>query len=59
VAGIVAITGTASGIGQAASRRLLDQGWTVFGRDAARYVTGTTIQVDRGTQAAFVPLGSR
>jgi len=55
----VAITGTASGIGQAASRRLLDQGWTVFGRDAARYVTGTTIQVDRGTQAAFVPLGSR
>lgn len=28
-----AITGAASGIGQAASRRLLEQGWTVFGLD--------------------------
>ena len=27
--------------------------------DAARYVTGTTIPVDGGTQAAFVPAGSR
>ncbi|WP_428487749.1 SDR family NAD(P)-dependent oxidoreductase [Rhodopila sp.] len=27
--------------------------------DAARYVTGTTIPVDGGTQAAFVPPGSR
>ena len=26
--------------------------------DAARYVTGTTIPVDGGTQAAFIPLGS-
>jgi NAD(P)-dependent dehydrogenase (short-subunit alcohol dehydrogenase family) len=26
--------------------------------DAARYVTGTTIQVDGGTRAAFVPPGS-
>jgi 3-oxoacyl-[acyl-carrier protein] reductase len=26
--------------------------------DAARYVTGTTIPVDGGTQAAFVPPGS-
>ena len=31
-----AITGSASGIGQAAARRLLEQGWTVFGLDAAR-----------------------
>jgi NAD(P)-dependent dehydrogenase (short-subunit alcohol dehydrogenase family) len=27
--------------------------------DAARYVTGTTIPVDGGTQAAFIPPGSR
>jgi NAD(P)-dependent dehydrogenase (short-subunit alcohol dehydrogenase family) len=27
--------------------------------DAARYVTGTTIPVDGGTQAAFIPAGSR
>jgi NAD(P)-dependent dehydrogenase (short-subunit alcohol dehydrogenase family) len=26
--------------------------------DAARYVTGTTIPVDGGTQAAFIPAGS-
>jgi NAD(P)-dependent dehydrogenase (short-subunit alcohol dehydrogenase family) len=31
-----AITGAASGIGQAACRRLLDTGWTVFGLDNAR-----------------------
>ncbi len=30
-----AITGAASGIGQAACRRLLDSGWTVFGLDVA------------------------
>ena len=30
-----AITGAASGIGQAASRRLLEAGWTVFGLDNA------------------------
>ena len=30
-----AITGAASGIGQAASRRLLEAGWTVFGLDLA------------------------
>jgi NAD(P)-dependent dehydrogenase (short-subunit alcohol dehydrogenase family) len=30
-----AITGAASGIGQAAARRLLEQGWTVFGLDNA------------------------
>ena len=33
---IAAITGAASGIGQAASRRLLEQGWTVFGLDNAQ-----------------------
>lgn len=55
----VAITGAASGIGQAAARRLLGESWTVFGLDAARYVTGTTTPVDGGTQAAFVPAGSR
>src|SRR5690242_13055789 len=32
---IAAITGAASGIGQAACRRLLEQGWTVFGLDNA------------------------
>jgi NAD(P)-dependent dehydrogenase (short-subunit alcohol dehydrogenase family) len=32
---IAAITGAASGIGQAASQRLLDAGWTVFGLDIA------------------------
>ncbi len=31
-----AVTGAASGIGQAASRRLLETGWTVFGLDLAR-----------------------
>ena len=30
-----AVTGAASGIGQAACRRLLDSGWTVFGMDNA------------------------
>lgn len=30
---IAAVTGAASGIGQAASRRLLDLGWTVYGLD--------------------------
>ena len=34
--GTAAITGAASGIGQAACRRLLDAGWTVFGLDNAR-----------------------
>ena len=33
---IAAVTGAASGIGQAACRRLLDAGWTVFGLDNAR-----------------------
>jgi NADP-dependent 3-hydroxy acid dehydrogenase YdfG len=33
---IAAITGAASGIGQAGCRRLLDAGWTVFGPDNAR-----------------------
>ena len=55
----VAITGAAPGIGQEAARRLLRQGWTVFGLDAARYAPGTTIPVDGGTQAIFVPPGSR
>jgi NAD(P)-dependent dehydrogenase (short-subunit alcohol dehydrogenase family) len=32
---VAAITGAASGIGQAASRRLLEAGWTVFGLDLA------------------------
>src|SRR5665213_4606391 len=32
----VAITGAASGIGRAAARRLLEQGWTVFGLDVAK-----------------------
>ncbi|MDR3536623.1 MAG: SDR family NAD(P)-dependent oxidoreductase [Acetobacteraceae bacterium] len=31
-----AITGAASGIGQAAARRLLEAGWTVFGLDVAQ-----------------------
>jgi NAD(P)-dependent dehydrogenase (short-subunit alcohol dehydrogenase family) len=32
---VAAITGAASGIGQAACRRLLEAGWTVFGLDVA------------------------
>jgi NAD(P)-dependent dehydrogenase (short-subunit alcohol dehydrogenase family) len=33
---IAAVTGAASGIGQAACQRLLEAGWTVFGLDLAR-----------------------
>jgi len=33
---IAAVTGAASGIGQAACRRLLEAGWTVFGLDLAQ-----------------------
>ena len=36
MAGTVAITGAASGIGQTACHRLLDAGWIVFGLDNAR-----------------------
>jgi NAD(P)-dependent dehydrogenase (short-subunit alcohol dehydrogenase family) len=48
----VAITGVASGIGQAAARRLLGLGWTVFGLDAARE------RLD-ATAAQFAAAGSR
>ena len=33
---IAAVTGAASGIGQATCRRLLEAGWTVFGLDVAK-----------------------
>ena len=87
---IAAVTGAASGIGQAACRRLLGSGWSVVGMDnaparldavaaafstyrgrfrpvacdvtdaaGARYLAGTTIPVDGGTAAAFIPPGSR
>jgi len=44
-----AITGAASGIGRAASRRLLDAGWTVFGLDVAQ----TRLDAVAGEFAAY------
>jgi NADP-dependent 3-hydroxy acid dehydrogenase YdfG len=62
----VAITGAASGIGQASAPRLPRQGWAAFGLDAARDRLDATAArfaacQDRfnGTQAAFVPAGFR
>ncbi len=50
--GTAAITGAASGIGHSAARRLLEQGWTVFGLDAARE------RLD-ATAAQFASFGDR
>ena len=54
--GTVAITGAASGIGQAAARRLLGQGWTVFGLDAARDRLDATAAQFAAFQDRFKPI---
>ena len=54
----VAITGAASGIGQAAARRLLGQGWEQAPSGALVNALAP-IRVDGGTQASFVPMASR
>ncbi len=54
--GTVAITGAASGIGQAAVRRLLGQGWTVFGLDAARDRLDATAAQFASFQDRFKPI---
>ena len=46
---IVAVTGAASGIGQAACRRLLETGWSVFGLDVAE----DSLQAVRDSFAVF------
>jgi hypothetical protein len=53
----VAITGAASGIAQAAARRLLGQGWEQA-PSGARVKTPAPIPVDGGTPALFVPTAS-
>ncbi len=54
--GTVAITGAASGIGQATARRLLGQGWTVFGLDAARDRLDATAAQFAAFQDRFKPV---
>lgn len=51
-----AITGAASGIGQAACRRLLDAGWTVFGLDNARDRLDTVAGGFAAYQGRFRPV---
>ena len=51
-----AITGAASGIGQAACRRLLDTGWTVFGLDNARGRLNTVADGFAAYQGRFRPV---
>jgi NAD(P)-dependent dehydrogenase (short-subunit alcohol dehydrogenase family) len=53
---IAAITGAASGIGQAAARRLLAQGWTVFGLDNARDRLDAVAGGFAGLQGRFKPV---
>ena len=45
------ITGAASGIGRAAARRLLDQGWCVFGLDLPQALAAAAPSTDR-----FIPI---
>ena len=52
-----AITGAASGIGHAASRRLLDAGWTVYGLDLARDRLHHVAEAFAGHQGRFKPIG--
>jgi NADP-dependent 3-hydroxy acid dehydrogenase YdfG len=52
----VAITGAASGIGQAACRRLLDAGWSVFGLDNARDRLGAVADGFSAYQERFRPV---
>lgn len=51
-----AITGAASGIGRAASRRLLDAGWTVFGLDVAQARLDAVAGEFAGYQGRFRPV---
>lgn len=51
----VAVTGAASGIGQAAARRLLRLGWTVFGLDSARAGLDVTA-AELAADARFKPI---
>jgi NAD(P)-dependent dehydrogenase (short-subunit alcohol dehydrogenase family) len=53
----IAITGAASGIGLAAARRLLSQGWTVFGLDLATARLAAVVQDMPAPQAGrFKPM---
>jgi NAD(P)-dependent dehydrogenase (short-subunit alcohol dehydrogenase family) len=51
-----AITGAASGIGEAAARRLLEAGWTVFGLDVAQARLEAVAAAFSGYQDRFRPL---
>ena len=53
---IAAISGAASGIGQAASRRLLEAGWTVFGLDLARGGLDAAAREFAAFQGRFKPV---
>jgi 2,3-dihydro-2,3-dihydroxybenzoate dehydrogenase len=53
---VAAITGAASGIGQAASRRLLEAGWTVFGLDLAKDRLNAVREGFGGFHNQFQPL---
>jgi NAD(P)-dependent dehydrogenase (short-subunit alcohol dehydrogenase family) len=53
---VAAITGAASGIGHAASRRLLEAGWTVFGLDLAKDRLDTVRDSFAGLQNRFRPV---
>ena len=53
---IAAITGAASGIGQAACRRLLEAGWTVFGLDVAQGRLDAVRDGFSGFQTRFRPV---
>jgi len=51
-----AVTGAASGIGQAACRRLLESGWTVFGLDHALVRLGSVTSGFAAYQDRFRPI---
>lgn len=53
---MAAVTGAASGIGQAASRRLLEAGWRVFGLDLARERLAVVAETLSGHQGRFQPI---
>jgi NAD(P)-dependent dehydrogenase (short-subunit alcohol dehydrogenase family) len=53
---VAAVTGAASGIGQAACRRLLEAGWTVFGMDVAAARLAAVRDTFSGFQQRFQPV---
>jgi NAD(P)-dependent dehydrogenase (short-subunit alcohol dehydrogenase family) len=53
---IAAVTGAASGIGQATCRRLLEAGWTVFGVDVAEHSLENVRDGFAGFQSRFQPV---